>query len=546
MIRSDRPLLKHCEKMLLEELNRIRITRMNSVISVYQVIETILQDPKVESVFCEGSFVMYAFNKLCRNHSEDRLVRPGDIDLHIDYHGSWYDFTGKKDMEGIQALWKHLGDVKKEIRLERRDMDFETSQKHRVDELRQVDAQLQQLQNQDVEDVTTPIGELLSLKSPDLEVKPFDMIIPPTVSEPPLTPGQSKWLETANMRELLRGYGQASQTKLPDDQSQRSATVSIGSSVEFPLLHTGTIKWKASPSLELTLTNIDAAAASQDDKRSGYVVEGIPKFYFTMGPNGLRITGENLYDNYTGISLGVSERGEVSCGSLIKAYELYLRYMAVPAGKTYGEHVPIDPLRSAFMFDNLDCIRDIAIDIDAWKPENYREGDLNEFICGILKKIGNKHASSYETIERMLVLLKDSLHHLMRRNFGYKESDIQDKFDPYLVACMTQCLSSGIYLGLRETDGSSHLTTNVISKVFGIKDEAKLNDLYRDIKLRIEESAYAERPKGRQAKGGRRTQRRKRTRRRSRSSRNIRKRKVRSKRHNASGKRHKKNKTKHR
>ena len=545
MIRSNRPLLKHCENKLLEELNRIRIARMGNVISVYQVIEAILQDPKVESVFCEGSFVMYAFNKLCRNHSEDRLVRPGDIDLHVDYHGSWYDFTGKKDMERIQALWKHLGDVKKEIKLERRNMDFEASQKHRVDEFKQIDAQLQELQNQDVEEVTTPIGELLSLKSSDLEVKPFDMIIPSTVAEPPLTPGQSNWLKTANTRELLEGYGQALQKKPTDAASQGSATVSIGSSVEFPLLHTGTMKWKANPSLELTLTNIDAAAASRDDKRSGYVVEGIPKFYFTMGPNGLRITGENLYDNYTGISLDVSERGEVSCGSLIKAYELYLRYMVVPAGKTYGEHVPIDPLRSAFMFDRLDCIRDIATNIDAWNPENYREGDLNEFICGLLKKIGNKHASSYETIQRMLMLIRDSLHYLMQRNFGYTDSDIQNKFDPYLKACMIQCLSSGIYLGLRETDGSSHLTTNVISKVFGITDETELNDLYRDIKLRIEDSIQAEQAKARQSKqtkGGRRT-RSKRKAQKQTKKRHVRKKKTRMKRRKI---RSTKNKTKRR
>ena len=552
MIRSDEPLLKHCENVLLEELAKIRISRMNRTISVYQVIETILQDPKVESVFCEGSFVMYAFNKLCRNHSEDRLVRPGDIDLHIDYHGSWYDFAGKKDVADVQARWKELADRKQEIQRERqaitRATGFEASQKHRTDEFEQITSQFQDLQNQDVQDITTPVGELLGLRSEDYEVKPFDSFKPPEVAEEPLTPAQSQWLKKASMRELLEGYGQGLQAESADAAHQQGMTIGIGSSAEFPLLHTGTMRWKAKPSLELTLINVDTDAEHRD--MPGYVVENIPKFYFTTGPGGLRVTGENLYTSYTDISLGVSETGEASCKSLIKAYELYLRYIAIPSGKTYGEHTPIDPLRSASMFDGLECIRNIAANIDAWNAGAHGDGKLNEFICGILKKIGNKHASSYETIKKMLVLLKDSLYHLMQRNFGYTEADIKGKFDPYLIACMTQCLSVGIYLGLREIDGSSHFTTNAVSKVFGITDETQIDDLYKDIKSRIEESIQAEQSKekqSKQAKGGRRTMRKNKSRKRTQRRHTGRKRKgkKRTKRHSAVCKKNKKNKTKY-
>ena len=92
MVKSGRPLIKQCKILLLQELRNITIKRMGNTISVYDIITTILEDPKIHSVFCEGSFVMYVFNKLCKNHSEHKLVKPGDIDLHIDYHGSWYSY----------------------------------------------------------------------------------------------------------------------------------------------------------------------------------------------------------------------------------------------------------------------------------------------------------------------------------------------------------------------------------------------------------------------------------------------------------------------
>jgi hypothetical protein len=188
--------------------------------------------------------------------------------------------------------------------------------------------------------------------------------------------------------------------------------------------------------------------------KPGYVVENIPKLFFTLDRGRLHITGENLHDNYTNISLSVSERGETSCASLIKAYEIYLRYMAIPEGKTYGEHVPIDPIRSALMFHKLKCIEDIPGDIDAWEKGANDESDLNEFICGILKKIGNKHYSSSETIQKMLVLLKYSLHQLAKRNFNYTEGDIEGKLNHYLIACMIQCLTTGIYGRFNELEGN--------------------------------------------------------------------------------------------
>ena len=168
----------------------------------------------------------------------------------------------------------------------------------------------------------------------------------------------------------------------------------------------------------------------------------------------LHITGENLYDNYTDISLSASERGATSCASLIKAYEIYLRYMVIPEGKTYREHVPIDPIRSALMFHKLKCIEDIPTDINAWEKGANDESDLNEFICGIFKKIGNKHYSSHETIQKMLILLKESLHQLAERNFNYEEADIEGKLNPYLIACMIQCLTTGIYGRFNELEGN--------------------------------------------------------------------------------------------
>ena len=450
MIRSRKPLLANCERALLEELSNISIERMGNVISVYNVIEAILQDPKVESVFCEGSFVMYAFNKLCKNHSENRLIKPGDIDLHIDYHGSWYDFTGARDHRETQSHIADLSSRKKSIMSERRDMDFQESQLHRRDELNEIANDIRRLTTQNIQDINTPITQLLDLKSQDLEVKPFNIAPQQTVKA--MTEVESQEIRKIPLRKLLDLYNPSLHVKPVDTGSHR--TINVATTVEFPLLHTGTFQWKRGPSLELTITNIDAKAEYQDDMKPGYVVENIPKFFFTLEGGRLHITGENLYDNYTDISLSASERGATSCASLIKAYEIYLRYMAIPEGKTYREHVPIDPIRSALMFHKLKCIKDIPSDIDAWEKGANDESELNEFICGILKKIGNKHYSSHETIQKMLILLKESLQQLAERNFNYKEGDLEGKLNRYLIACMVQCLTTGIYGRFNELEGN--------------------------------------------------------------------------------------------
>ena len=521
MFRSGRPLLANCERALLEELSNISIERMGNAISVYNVIEAILQDPKVESVFCEGSFVMYAFNKLCKNHSENRLIKPGDIDLHIDYHGSWYDFTGARDHRETQSRIADLSDRKKSIMSERRDMDFQESQLHRRDELNEIANDIRRLTTQNIQDINTPITQLLDLKSHDLEVKPFN--IAPQQSVKAMTEIESQEIRKIPLRKILDLYNPTLHVKPVDTGSHR--TINLATTVEFPLLHRGTLQWKRGPSLELTITNIDAKAEYQDDMKPGYVVENIPKLFFTLDENGLHITGENLYDNYTDISLSASERGVTSCASLVKAYEIYLRYMVIPEGKTYSEHVPIDPIRSALMFHKLKCIQDIPNDIDAWEKGANDEGELNEFICGILKKIGNKHYSSYETIQKMLMLLKESLHHLAKRNFDYKEGDIEGKLNPYLIACMIQCLTRGIYGRFNELEGkilkrlneiklsiSSRLTpsnakdihdsyekynrelmgipdkiTNLISTTFRITRTPELTGISNDVMRRIQE-----------------------------------------------------------
>ena len=263
--------------------------------------------------------------------------------------------------------------------------------------------------------------------------------------------------------------------------------------------------------------------------------------------------------------------------------------MVIPEGKTYGEHVPIDPIRSALMFHKLKCIEDIPDDINKWEKGSNDEGDLNEFICGILRKIGNKHYSSPETIRRMVTLLRESLYHLMRRNFGYEEADIEDKFNPYLMDCMVQCLASGMYSKLNETDGSvlqrmydlrvhgsSHLTTDAagqiqasyekyfreltrlpdeiridIATAFEITDKDELIALDTRIKSKIKElHASTEQNVKESTMRSRSTARgRKRTRHRRKATKHTRRKhkaKKRTKRHRANSKKNKRNKTKHR
>ena len=590
MIRSDRPLLKQCETMLLEELRNITIERMGSPISVHDIIVTILQDEKVDSVFCEGSFVMYAFNKICKRHSEHRLVKPGDIDLHIDYNGSWFDFIGAIDHRETRSKITELSDKRQAILRERRDMDFQKSQSHKVDEFKRITNDISRLTSQDVAGIDTPITQLLSLKSSDVNAQPFN--IAPKQAVDSMAAAVSPQLQKRTMRELLELYNPQLQAKPADKGSQR--TITVATSIEFPLLSKGTLNWKANPSLELTVSDIDAKKRYHDDMRPGYVVENIPKLYFALGPGGLRITGENLYDNYTDISLSASERGDTSCASLIKAYELYLRYMVVPSGKTYGEHVPIDPLRSALMFHNLECLKSISDDVDKWEEatnneKELDEEDLNEFICGILKKIGNKHYSSQETTQRMLAQLRESLYHLMRGNFRYKAPDIENKFDPYLIDCMVQCLASGMYSKLNETDGSilqrmyelkvhgsSHLTTDAagdiqasyekyfqqlsempdriridIATAFEMTNKGQLVDLDKKIRHKVKElHALTEqnvkdsaRRSPSMAKGGKRTRRRHKPRK---HTKRKHKGKKTTKRRKTSNRKHKKAKTRHR
>ena len=156
---TRKPLLKHCEELLIQELSNISIQRAGNTISIYDVIKNILEDSKVESVFCEGSFVMYIFNKICKNHSEHRLIKPGDIDLHIDYQGSWYEFIGSKDHRDIQNKITNLSQRRKDILLERRLMDFESSQRHRNDEFKEIVNQIRRLTSENIEDVQTSVSK---------------------------------------------------------------------------------------------------------------------------------------------------------------------------------------------------------------------------------------------------------------------------------------------------------------------------------------------------------------------------------------------------
>ena len=217
------------------------------------------------------------------------------------------------------------------------------------------------------------------------------------------------------------------------------------------------------------------------------------------------------------------------------------------------------------------------------------EKDLNEFICGILKKIGNKHYSSQETTQRMLAQLRESLYHLMRGNFGYKAPDIKNKFDPYLIDCMVQCLASGMYSKLNETDGSilqrmydlkvhgsSHLTTDAagdiqasyekyfqqlsempdkiridIATAFEMTNKGQLVDLDKKIRHKVKElHALTEqnvkdsaRRSPSMAKGGKRTRRRHKPRK---HTKRKHKGKKTTKRRKTSNRKHKKAKTRHR
>ena len=107
---------------MIRELQTISIQRGGKIITLYDIIMMILNEDKVDSIFCEGSLVIYMFNKICKGYTDDRLIKPGDVDLHVDYHGSWYDFLGSNNHSEIQTRIKTLGDKKDAIQKERRDM----------------------------------------------------------------------------------------------------------------------------------------------------------------------------------------------------------------------------------------------------------------------------------------------------------------------------------------------------------------------------------------------------------------------------------------
>ena len=383
-----------CNNKIIRLLQTIKIRRKGSDLTLYETIEGLMNIENVTKVFMEGSSVIYMYNKFCLGKPDSDLVRPGDIDLHVDYKGGWGEFTisddksesDRKRDERIAAL----NERRKAIPLEKKQllsegvMSFDQINKKFQEELNAIDREKEVLLSPKAEE--TAISKLLDLRGSDVALKQFDV-----------------------------------------------GTVNISTAVEFDLVEKGGINWKSKPQLELTVTDVNSKETYGATIRKGFVVSDIPKLYFTKGSfaGELRVQFENATSNYTGITFSDSDNTLFTCSSFIKAFELYLRYKDTSS----LEQMSDNPL---VKFNELPCLRALQEQIGSWTGNEIALSDCNEFLCGLLTLISSKHEE--DTIKNMLDKLKIVLLNTYRNTVA-AASDTQ--ISTYMLMCCVPCMTAG-------------------------------------------------------------------------------------------------------
>ena len=383
-----------CRDHIVNLLRSITINRNGRDISVFEIIKTILGMEHVSKVFIEGSMVKYVYDKLCLGISEDKLVRPGDIDLHIDFEGSWSNFINPA-LERIQNEYKRISDEEAIIKTEKKammrtSMSFNDVQDMFEHKLREIEEQRQSIPSPE-----SVISELLSLRT-----FPVDYGFKNNIIE----------------------------------------KVDMGAAASFNLINQGDIPWKPNPELELTLTDLKNKKEFGHTFREGFIVTDIPKLVLSMEGQNLKympvsevepmmsVEGVNLDKNYTNIIFTDVDNIRYDCSGFVKAYELYLRYRSA----TDIRNSPDNPL---VKFKDLDCLNGIESSISNFnEPKILTTDECNDFICRFIMLISSKHQSD------VVIIMFTKLKNAISTVYNVDEKNIE----LYLMMCSAVCIPAGL------------------------------------------------------------------------------------------------------
>ncbi len=406
-----------CASKMIKLFYTITVNRNGERIHLYDIIDALLQVKGVSKVFIEGSSVLYLYNKFCLGKPENELIRPGDIDLHVDFAGSWGDFTtvggDKKDIDARQD----------ELRARRKEIDVE--KKHLMNEKNVPYDQVQKQYQPEIDAIHHENIELNAKKA---------AVFPPT--------DIAKLLDLRNPNIVLRSRS----IMVP------GTTVDISKTMDLGMADKGEINWKSNPQVELTVTDLIANDKYKDYIKPGFVVSDIPKLNITLGgfAGEPRFAFENVTSNYTGITLEYPPDEMPECKNFIKAFELYLRYNDISAF-TEPSNNPL------IKFNKLPCLQVLQNEISDWK--NVGISTSSDFLCGLVTLISSKHEE--DTIITMLKKLKA----ILIDTYKNAQSDsTESQIIQYYIAFCPPCMSTG--LCEREDCGNNpHKIAEQISKI---------------------------------------------------------------------------------
>ena len=399
---KQRDIDEACKNKIIRLLHMISITRNDKDIRLYEIIETLMDMEKASSIFIEGSSVIYMYDKFCLEKPDNELIRPGDIDLHVDYKGNWAEF--------ITPPIKDKRDIEEKRKVDER-LDAIVAREKEINKIKQ-----QEKGNwQDINKKYQPVlNELAAEKA---------KLLDPSSSGSKI----SRML-------ALRG------SDISLRKGKTIANVDISKTIGFDMVEKGGINWKSNPEVELTIVDVNSKEMYKAFDKEGFIVSGIPKLHFTKGPYAgeLRVHFENVTSNYTGINFAGSDAELVEkgakpdpCTSFIKAFELYLRYK----DESSLEQLPDNPLMK---FNRLPCLADLPETISNWDGKEIALSNCNKFLCGLLTLISTKHEE--DTIKNMVNKVRILLVNTYRNSMvGASETQIS----LYILMCCCTCITAG-------------------------------------------------------------------------------------------------------
>ena len=481
----------NCTNKIVEVLDMITVNRNNQIISVYQIIEEILKMKNVSKLFIEGSSVMYMYDKFCQGKPDNELVRPGDIDLHVEYEGDWTNFTtsnDKSELDRISQIETRLAELiarEKEILAEKTIAAETLTRSEWKSYHHSITPILVEIHNEKTELIPGLVGresrisEMLGLRS-DSNIRSFAITVDmpwlsdapanaATMGLPPLqnnapsfNPGAESFVPTGAHAEASP-KAPTPETNEPFKMSVAAATFTpaaekfkaakkkytsyISKSIDLDIQGKGGINWKSNPQVELTVIDQITKEKYKNNIKNGFIVSDIPKLNFTRGevlkihrsapPPQLEF--ENVSSNYTGISFTDPDGDLYKCNNFIKAFELYLRYKSSTSLGELSDNPLIKFSQPNNEHHQLKCLQDLPEEIANWKGNEITLSECNKFLCGLIILISSKHEE--DTIKTMLHKLKVMLINTYR-NVDIHNTEMQ--ITTYFLTCCVPCMTTGL------------------------------------------------------------------------------------------------------